>query len=63
MTKTQHAIDNTPSWVQWAGIVGTAALAWIQPLAGLVAIVWGLLQIYSWCEKRWHRGPRDRRRG
>lgn len=42
----QHPVIN------WLGIVGTAALSWIQPLAGVVAIVWGCLQIYSWFEKR-----------
>jgi hypothetical protein len=50
--KIQHVVDQTPGWVNWLGIVGTAALAWIQPIAGIVAIVWGCLQIYGWFEKR-----------
>jgi len=45
-------LDNIPSWMNWVAIVGTAALAWIQPVAGIVAIVWGCLQIYGWVEKR-----------
>lgn len=62
MSKVQQVADSAPGWLQWVGIVGTAALSWIQPIAGVVAIVWGLLQIYSWCEKRWRRGLHDRRR-
>lgn len=62
MNRVQQTVDSAPSWFNWIGIVGAAALAWIQPIAGLVAIVWGCLQIYSWCEKRWHRGDRDRRK-
>src|SRR5689334_6243177 len=48
--------DNAPSWLHWLGIVGTALLSWVQPLAGLVAIVWGSLQIYGWIINRgWRR--------
>jgi len=48
----------TPSWANWLTIGGSAALAWIQPLAGIVAILWGCLQIYGWFEKR----RRDKRK-
>ena len=50
--KIQQIADATPSWANWLTIGGSAALAWIQPIAGIVAIVWGCLQIYSWIEKR-----------
>lgn len=53
MSKAQQLADAAPAWANWLTIAGTAALAWIQPVAGLVAIVWGGLQIFSWCEKRW----------
>ena len=33
-------------------IIGSAVLAWLQPIASLVAIVWGGLCIYGWFEKR-----------
>jgi hypothetical protein len=39
----------------WLGIVGTAVATiagWLPPIAALVSIVWGSLQIYSWFEKR-----------
>ena len=49
----QHAADATPAWANWSIIVGSAVAAWIQPIAGIVAIAWGLLQIYGWVEKRW----------
>ena len=39
----------------WAAIAGSAVLAWVQPIAGVIAIVWGLLQIYLAVEKRWFR--------
>lgn len=51
MTTVQVA-NSIPGWINWLGIVGTAALSWIQPVAGIVAIVWGSLQIYAWIEKR-----------
>jgi hypothetical protein len=50
----EHIADATPSWLNWIGIVGTAALSWIQPVAGVVAIIWGCLQIYTWLEKRYN---------
>lgn len=53
--KIQQLADVTPSWANWLTIAGSAALAWIQPVAGLVAIVWGCIQIYSFFEKRWKR--------
>lgn len=47
--------DDVPAVVSWLGIVGTtiATIAgWLPPLAALVSIVWGCLQIFSWFEKR-----------
>lgn len=55
MSRIQQAAEAVPSWANWLGIVGTAALAWIQPVAGVVAILWGGLQIYLAVEKRWFR--------
>jgi len=55
MSQVQQASDNLPAVVNWLGIVGTtvATIAgWLPPLAALVSIVWGCLQIYSWFEKR-----------
>lgn len=52
----QAAHDNTPAWFNWLAIGGSAALAWIQPIAGIIAIVWGALQIYGWFVNRgWRR--------
>jgi hypothetical protein len=48
----KHLVEATPNWANWVIIGGTAALSWIQPIAGIVAIVWGCLQIYGWFEKR-----------
>lgn len=48
----QHAVNDTPAWLNWLTIVGSAAVSFIQPIAGVVAIVWGCLQIYGWFEKR-----------
>lgn len=42
----QHPVLN------WVAIAGSAALAWLAPIASLVAIVLGCLQIYGWFEKR-----------
>lgn len=53
--KVQAVADATPNWVNWWVITSSAALAWIQPIAGIVAILWGCLQIYLAVEKRWFR--------
>jgi hypothetical protein len=55
MSKLQQIADVTPNWANWLAIVGTALLTWIQPIAGLVAIIWGCLQIYLALEKRWRK--------
>lgn len=62
MSRVQQVVDSAPAWVQWVGIVGTAALSWIQPVAGIVAIVWGCMQIWAGCKKKWYTGSRDRRK-
>jgi hypothetical protein len=48
----QSLNEATPAWVNWLVIVGGAAASWLAPLASLVAIIWGCLQIYGWIEKR-----------
>jgi hypothetical protein len=49
---TTHEIaDAAPAWANWLIIVGGAAASWLAPLASLVAIVWGLLQIFAWIRK------------
>lgn len=52
MTRIQEVADSAPAWLNWLAIVGSAALSFLQPIASLVAIVWGGLQIYGWFEKR-----------
>ena len=44
--------EQTPAWANWVAIAGAAALSWLAPVASLVAIVWGCLQIYGWFEAR-----------
>lgn len=51
--KVQQIAEATPTWANWVTVLGSAALSWIQPIAGLIAIVWGGLQIYLAVEKRW----------
>lgn len=51
--RVQETADAVPSWANWLTILGSAALAWIQPIAGVIAIIWGCLQIYLAVEKRW----------
>lgn len=53
MQQVQHAVDATPTWANWSIIVGSAAASWLAPIASLVAIVWGGLQIYLAIERRW----------
>lgn len=59
MTFSQHFQEQAPNVAHWLGIVGTAiatVAGWLPPIAALVSIVWGCLQIYSWFEKRRRRG-------
>ena len=44
--------DSTPAWANWLAIVGGAVASWLAPIASLIAIVWGCLQIYGWFEAR-----------
>lgn len=59
---SQHALVESPAWINWIVIGGGAALSWIQPIAGLVAIVWGSLQIWAWTiNRKWRRHDNHRR--
>jgi hypothetical protein len=37
----------------WFVLLSSVAIGWLAPVASLVAIVWGGLQIYLAVEKRW----------
>ena len=50
----QRVVDQHPS-INWFVIGGSAVASWLTPIASLVAIIWGLLQIYLAVEKRWFR--------
>ena len=51
-----HLNDATPGWANWLIIVGGAAASWLAPVASLVAIIWGVLQIYGWfINRKWKR--------
>jgi acyl-CoA hydrolase len=47
--------DHTPAWANWLAIAGGALMSWLAPVASIVAIVWGCLQIYGWFEARRHK--------
>ncbi len=53
--KIQQLAEQTPSWVNWAIIGGSWLVSILQPLALLVTILWGGLQMYLAIEKRWLR--------
>ena len=53
--KIQQIAEATPSWANWALILGSWAVSILQPLALLVTVVWGGLQIYLAVEKRWRK--------
>lgn len=61
MTSVAHKVldvaDQTPAWLNVYVMVGGLVLSFLQPLAALVTIAWGLLQIYLAIEKRWFRKP------
>jgi hypothetical protein len=50
----QQIAQDTPTWANWIIIAGSAVLSWLSPLASLVAIIWGCIQIYTWAvNKGW----------
>ena len=56
MQTIHDAVNNTPSWANWLIIAGGAVASWLAPIASLVAIVWGCLQIYGWLiNKKWRK--------
>lgn len=55
LAAVQQTTQDHPS-INWFVIAGSAAASWLAPVASLVAIVWGGLQIYLACEKRWFDG-------
>lgn len=55
--KAIDAADQMPTWLNVYVMVGGLVLSFLQPLAALVTIAWGLLQIYLAIEKRWFRKP------
>ena len=59
MSRLQQLVDATPSWANWSLIAGPWLVAVLQPLALLVTVVWGGLQIYGWFEKRRQQKRKD----
>lgn len=51
----QQIADATPGWANVLIIGGSWLVSLLQPLALLVTVVWGGLQIYLAVEKRWFR--------
>lgn len=51
--KIQQIADATPGWANWLIIGGSWAVSILQPLALLVTVLWGGLQIFLAVEKRW----------
>jgi hypothetical protein len=55
--QVQSVAEQYP-FTNWLIVAGSAALAWIQPVAGIIAIALGGLQIYGWIvNKGWQRKP------
>lgn len=45
-----------------AGAIVTSLMGWLPPIAAILGIVWYVLQIYGWFEKRYTRAKTQRRR-
>jgi hypothetical protein len=50
---TVQQIQQNHPVANWFVILGSVVVGWLAPVASLVAIVWGGLQIYLAVEKRW----------
>jgi hypothetical protein len=59
MSRIQQVADATPSWANWAIILGTWAVSILQPFALFITVAWGSLQIYLAIERRWFRKGKD----
>lgn len=56
--KAQQAVDaaaNAPATVSLPVMLGSLVLSILQPVAVIITIVWGCLQIHGVVEKRWGR--------
>lgn len=51
-----HTLGDLPTPAHCAVLLGSWALSILQPLALVITIAWGGLQIYLAIEKRWFRG-------
>lgn len=54
LIETAQTVHDEYPLLNWLTIIGSAALAWLQPLAALVAIGWGCLQAYIAWQKYRH---------
>jgi hypothetical protein len=50
---TVQQIQQNHPVANWFVLLSSVAVGWLAPVASLVAIVWGGLQIYLAVEKRW----------
>lgn len=58
---TLQQVTEAPGWVNWLIIGAGWAASILHPIAILVTVLWGGLQIYGWFEKRRRKGLRRRR--
>lgn len=49
---TLEQLHSTPGWLNWTIIGSTWLVSFLQPLALVITVVYGGLQIYGWFEKR-----------
>lgn len=51
--KAAQFVNETPAAVNASVMLGSLLLSFLQPIAVVVTIVWGCLQIHGYVEKRW----------
>ena len=60
-TNTAHVVKYTMDAVMGVSIVASL-MKWLPPIAAILGIVWYILQIYGWFEKRINKRKNYKRR-
>lgn len=53
--RVQQAVDATPAPANWGIMIGSLVVSFLQPVAIVVTVAWGVLQIHGYVEKKFNR--------
>lgn len=53
--KVQQIAEATPAPANWGIMLGSVIVSFLQPIAIVITVAWGSLQIHSWVKREWGR--------